>query len=318
MNHKPVMLAEVLEYLAPKNGGVYVDGTFGAGGYTRAILQSADCKVYAIDRDPQAFAHAQKMAQEFPGRLFPLRGCFGSMRQLLGALGLERIDGIVLDIGVSSMQIDQAERGFSFQKDGPLDMRMSQEGKSAADAVNTLPETEIARILFEFGEERQSRRIAKKIIEERRQNPITTTSRLADIIHAAKGKRKENSGTDSATRSFQALRIYVNDELGELDRALTAAETLLAPGGRLVVVTFHSLEDARVKNFFKNRSGDDPNPSRHMPVSASQQKPPSFNLLMRKGIDAGAEETETNARARSARLRAAVRTENPAWQEVAA
>lgn len=313
MSHKPVMLSEVLEYLAPKDGGVYVDGTFGAGGYTRAILQAADCKVYAIDRDPQAFAHARKMATEFPGRLFPLQGCFGSMRDMLRGAGLEKIDGIVLDIGVSSMQIDRAERGFSFQKDGPLDMRMSQEGKSAADAVNTLPEEEIARILFEFGEERQSRRIARKIVEERRAGSITTTARLAAIIHDAKGRRKEGSGTDSATRSFQALRIYVNDELGELDRALTAAETLLVPGGRLVVVTFHSLEDARVKNFFKSRSGDETMPSRHLPLPVKISRLPSFALLTRKAVDAGDTETAVNPRARSARLRAAMRTENPAW-----
>lgn len=320
MSHKPVLLKEVLECLAPQSGGIYVDGTFGAGGYTRAILEAADCKVYAIDRDPDAIARAQKMAEDFPGRLFAVQGPFGSMHEMLGRLGLEKLDGIVLDLGVSSMQIDQAERGFSFQKDGPLDMRMSQQGPSAADAVNMLPETEIARILFEFGQEKQSRRIAKKILEERRREPIATTAQLAKIIHSAKGRPKENGGIDSATRSFQALRIYTNDELGELDRALIAAEHLLEAGGRLVVVTFHSLEDVRVKSFLKTRSGEESRPSRHLPVCDRLQKPaPSFTLLTRKALSAGADETTVNPRARSARLRAGIRTQNAAWpQEIAA
>lgn len=307
MPHVPVMLAEVLHYLAPRDGGVYVDGTFGAGGYTRAILQAANCTVYAIDRDPEAFARAQEMAHEFSGRLIPVHGSFGSMRDLLGALGRQKVDGIVLDLGVSSMQIDQPARGFSFQKDGPLDMRMSQQGRSAADAINSLPEEEIARILFEFGDEKKSRRIARTIVEARATTPIQTTARLAAIIHQAKGQAKETGGIDSATRSFQALRIYVNDELGELDRALSAAEDMLNPQGRLVVVTFHSLEDARVKQFLKTRSGAAPAPSRHLPFVPGMGPDPVFTVLTRKPCDASDRERQKNPRARSARLRAAER-----------
>lgn len=307
--HIPVMLNEVLEALAPKDGGVYVDGTFGAGGYTRAILEAADCKVYAIDRDPEAFDRAVAMAREYPDRLFPLHGRFGSVAEILQGEAVSRVDGLVLDIGVSSIQLSTPARGFSFQHDGPLDMRMSADGPSAADVVNTAPEKELADIIYTYGEERAARRIAKKIVETR---PFTTTKQLAAAVHSVlpmHGGMK----TDTATRTFQALRIHVNDELGELERALEAAENLLHPGGRLVVVSFHSLEDWRVKNFLRDRSGRAANASRHMPLQQDTAAP-SFEVEKNGGVKPSDEEVSANPRARSARLRYAIRTDAPALQ----
>ena len=303
--HIPVMLAEVLETLSPRNGGVYVDGTFGAGGYTQAILNAANCTVYAIDRDPDAFARAQKMAQAFPGRLFPLLGCFGSVAELLATQGISKIDGLVLDLGVSSIQLSSPERGFSFRHDGPLDMRMSKEGLSAADLVNQESEQELARILFTYGEERASRKIAKKIIAARAASRIETTKELADIIHSILPMHG-GIKTDTATRSFQALRIFVNDELGELERALTSTENLLQPQGRLVVVSFHSLEDWRVKQFLREKSGKMPGTSRHLP-SPTTSAPCIFHVEKSNGIAPSVEETTRNPRARSARLRYGIR-----------
>lgn len=298
------MLSEVLRALNPQDGGVFVDATFGAGGYTRAILEAADCTVYAIDRDPEAFLRAQEMAQEFQGRLLPVQGRFGDMASLLQRLGLIRVDGIVLDIGVSSMQIDEPRRGFSFLREGPLDMRMGSEGRSARDVVNDTPEKELADILFVYGEERASRRIAKRIVERR---PVETTTELAAIVHSVlpmHGGLK----SDTATRTFQALRIFVNDELGELERALEAAESLLKPGGRLVVVTFHSLEDSIVKRFLKEKSGKISHGSRHLPPSVAGA-PPAFLLEEAGGLKPSDAEVAGNPRARSARLRWGVRTE---------
>jgi 16S rRNA (cytosine1402-N4)-methyltransferase len=308
--HIPVMLAEVLQTLAPKDGGIYVDGTFGAGGYTRAILNAADCTVYAIDRDPEAYARALVLAKEFPGRLMPLHGRFGSLADLLAAAGVPAIDGLVLDLGVSSLQLSTPARGFSFLHDGPLDMRMEKTGQSAADVVNTASEKEIADILFTYGEERAARRIAKKIVALRAEKPLETTRDLAKAIHDVlpmHGGLK----TDTATRSFQALRIHVNDELGELERALDAATLLLKPEGRLVIVSFHSLEDWRVKNFLKEKSGRTPNVSRHMPLPA-ETAPALYTLEKNSGLAPAAAETKANPRARSARLRYAVRTAQPA------
>lgn len=306
--HIPVMLGEVLATLAPKDGETYIDGTFGAGGYTRAILEAADCKVYAIDRDPDAIARARKMAaEEFPGRLHVIEGRFGSLRELLSIAGIKNINGIVLDVGVSSMQIDTATRGFSFQQDGPLDMRMSQEGLSAADVVTSYTEKEIADILFNYGDERASRAIARKIVEARKTQSIQTTKELVKIVHSVlpmHGGLK----TDTATKTFQALRIFVNDELGELERALEAAEHILVPGGRLVVVSFHSLEDGRVKNFLRDRSGKAPNTSRHLPPSASTLQP-TFFVEKSSGLKPSDDEIARNPRARSAHLRYAVRTD---------
>lgn len=303
--HIPVMLDEVLQTLQPRDGAVYVDGTFGAGGYTRAILEAADCTVYAIDRDPAAFERAEKMAAEFPGRLLPLHGCFGSIAELLAAKDVDKVDGIVLDIGVSSIQLSTPERGFSFQHDGPLDMRMSLSGESAADVANTADEKDLADIIFNYGEERASRRIAKSIVAAR---PLKTTQDLVQAVHKVLPMHGGHK-TDTATRTFQALRIFVNDELGELDRALNAAEKLLVPGGRLVVVSFHSLEDWRVKNFLREKSGRAPNASRHMPVAARDDS--TFTLEAASGLKPTEAEIAANPRARSARLRYAIRTEAP-------
>jgi 16S rRNA (cytosine1402-N4)-methyltransferase len=259
--HAPVLLAEVQAALAPRDGDVILDGTFGAGGYTRRLLTAADTTVIALDRDPAAFATATAIAGKFGGRLIPRHAVFGHLdHEAASALDttLPCLDGVVLDIGVSSMQIDQPERGFSFQSDGPLDMRMSPTGplagRSAADIVNTEDADTIADILFQFGEERRSRQIARAIVMDRAKTPFTRTKQLADLV-ARVLKTPKIDGRHSATRTFQALRIYVNDELGELDRALVAAERALKPGGRLAVVTFHSLEDRRVKDFFRVRTG---------------------------------------------------------------
>lgn len=305
--HIPVMLQEVLRTLAPKNGGLYVDGTFGAGGYTRAILDAADCTVYAIDRDPEAYARATAMARAYSNRLVPLHGRFSHVQGLLHAPGVSHVDGLVLDLGVSSLQIDTPARGFSFMHDGPLDMRMDKTGLSAADVVNTTPENELADIIFTYGEERAARRIAKKIAALRQDKPFETTKDLVRAVHAVlpmHGGLK----TDTATRTFQALRIYVNDEMGELERALDAATALLKPDGRLVVVSFHSLEDWRVKNFLKEKSGRAPAVSRHMPLPVTQQAPALYTLEKNSGLAPTPEEIARNPRARSARLRYALRT----------
>jgi 16S rRNA (cytosine1402-N4)-methyltransferase len=303
-DHIPVMLEEVLACLSAQDGGVYVDGTFGAGGYTRAILNAADCKVYAIDRDPEAFARAETMAKEYPQRLFPVSGCFGDMADLLRQQGVERVDGIVLDVGVSSMQIDRAERGFSFQKDGPLDMRMSSEGQSAGDVVATASEEDLADIIFNYGGERAARRIAKKIVAARTQQPLRTTQDLVRLVHEVLPMHG-GIKTDTATKTFQALRIFVNDELGELSRALEAAEKLLVPGGTLAVVSFHSLEDGCVKDFLRERSGKAANGSRHFPPLSRTQ--PTFLLKKTGGDKPSDAEIARNPRARSARLRCGIR-----------
>jgi 16S rRNA (cytosine1402-N4)-methyltransferase len=299
--HVPVLLAEVLDALAVRDGGHYVDGTFGYGGYTRAILAAADCRVTAFDRDPDAIAGGQPLVAGAQGRLTLVHDRFGNMADHLDA---GTIDGIALDIGVSSMQIDEAERGFSFRQDGPLDMRMSQDGPSAADIVNSLPERELADLIYEFGEERASRRIASAIVARRREARFETTADLASVVRA--NVRPSKDGIDTATRTFQALRIAVNDELGELDRALESAAGLLAPGGRLAIVSFHSLEDRRVKRFLRDASGGAQG-SRHLP--AGPEAPADFRLVSRKAIQPGEAEMQRNPRARSARLRVAERTE---------
>jgi 16S rRNA (cytosine1402-N4)-methyltransferase len=322
--HLPVLLDEVIAALEPKDGGHYLDGTFGAGGYSRAILAAAPgCRVTAIDRDPTAVARGHALAAEFPGRFTMIEGRFGEMVSLLGAGPLGSgaagllgdraaglLDGIALDIGVSSMQIDEAERGFSFAKDGPLDMRMERAGFDAADLVNTTPEAELANIIYRYGEERLSRRIAHAIVESRRTQPFTRTAQLAALIRKVVPRHPD--GIDPATRTFQALRIAVNDELGELERGLAGAETLLAPDGRLAVVTFHSLEDRIVKDFLRDRSGAAALPSRHLPHGGTGPQP-SFTLQQRRALRPGEDELARNPRARSARLRAAIRTLAQAW-----
>lgn len=311
MPHIPVLLKEVLDTLIPRDGGVYVDGTFGNGGYSRALLESCDCAVWGIDRDPNVIAKAQDMQAEFGGRLKVVEGRFGDMFELLSAQGVSGVDGVALDLGVSSMQLDQAERGFSFMTDGPLDMRMEQRGPTAADAVNTLGEEELANIIYEYGEERRSRWVARAIIEARALGEITRTKQLAEIVRKVVKKAKD--GIHPATRTFQGLRIYVNDELGEVDRGLSGAEHLLGEGGRLAVVSFHSLEDKRVKGFLNARSGNMPNPSRHIPDTSHDGPAPTFKLLKKGTVKPTDEECKINPRARSSRLRMAERTAAPAW-----
>jgi 16S rRNA (cytosine1402-N4)-methyltransferase len=318
--HLPVMLAEVLATLAPRDGAHYLDGTFGGGGYAAAILAAAPtCTLWAIDRDPDAIARGAALAARHPGRLHLLAGRFGDMVALLSAHGAPALlDGVVLDLGVSSFQLDDPSRGFSFRADGPLDMRMGKDGTTAADLVNSLPESELAEMLLALGEERHARRIARAIVAARREGgPIATTGRLAEIIRAV--TPRDPSGIDRATRSFQALRLAVNDELGEVERGLAAAAALLAPGGRLVVVAFHSLEDRIVKRFMQEAAGRRPGASRHDPAALRPDKDvPAFRLLTPRALRPGQAETDTNPRARSARLRAIERLAPPAATRAAA
>ena len=306
--HIPVLLDEVVEVLAPRDGAVYVDATFGAGGYSRALLEAADCTVWGIDRDPEAADAGNKLAESYGQRLTVLKGRFGDMRELLEGVGVTQVDGIALDIGVSSMQIDDPGRGFSFRTDGPLDMRIEKDGMSAADAVNRLAEKELADIIYQYGEERASRKIARAIVELRELSPITRTSQLANVVRSV--VRRSKDGIDPATRTFQALRIYVNEELAELDRGLAAAATLLGEGGRLAAVSFHSLEDRRIKTFFQERSGAGPAPSRHLPMAAAGDAT-IFTVPEKRGRTPGDAEVRMNPRARSARLRWGIRTAAP-------
>ncbi len=310
--HIPVLLAQVLAHLNPCDGEAYIDGTFGAGGYTRAILEAADCRVLAIDRDPTALARARKLCAEFPGRLTAVEAPFSTLDAIADREGFAPADGVVLDIGVSSMQLDEPERGFSFQTEGPLDMRMSRQGTTAADVVNGTDEETLARILFVLGEERRSRAIARAIVAARAEAPLQTTTALADVVARVFGGRKID-GRHPAMRTFQALRIYVNDELGELARGLGAAERCLRPGGRLVVVTFHSLEDRIVKRFLTERSGKEIRASRHLPEQLVKSKVPSFRIVNPRPLTPSKGELEVNPRARSARARVAVRTDAAAW-----
>lgn len=307
--HSSVLLDEVLAALAPKSGELYVDGTFGAGGYSAAVLAIEGTRVIAIDRDPSVRAHADRLAEQFGDRFRFVEGAFGAMDRHLSQLGIHSVDGVMLDVGVSSMQIDEAARGFSFREDGPLDMRMSSAGTSAADVVNGFPVADLARVIAVYGEEREARRLARAIVRAREDAPVVTTGRLAAIIDAATPKRGPQR-IHPATRTFQALRIFVNDELGELVRALHAAERLLATAGRLVVVSFHSLEDRIVKTFLSLRSGRTTGESRHRPPLADSvegEAPTTFRVLTKRVVTPGEAEVAHNPRARSARLRAAVR-----------
>ncbi len=304
--HKPVMLKEVIEALAPKNGGVYVDATFGAGGYTRAILAAADCVVYGFDRDPTAIERAKEWAKEFAGRLFLINRPFAEMREALAEEGVETVDGVVFDLGVSSMQLDEAERGFSFRFDGPLSMRMDGGKPDAAEVIARADAQDLATIFRRYGEENRANALARAILREREKAPIETTAQLAAIVEKATpgaGRLKIHP----ATRVFQALRIFVNDELGQLIAGLRAAERLLRPAGRLVVVAFHSLEDRIVKRFLTGRSDAKSSGSRHLPPA--DEPPASFELLYPRAVAASQEEIDENSRARSAKLRAGLRTE---------
>ena len=295
--HIPVMLDEVLEVLNPRDGAHYIDGTFGGGGYSTAILEAADCRVLGIDRDPAAIARGQDLVRRFDGRLTLMEGEFGHMNDYVAAT-----DGIVLDLGVSSFQFDQPERGFSFREDGPLDMRMSLSGMRAADFVNSADHSTLASVIARFGEEKNARRIATAIIAAR---PVTGTAQLAAIVAQAQGPAALRLAIHPATRTFQALRIHVNDELGELTRGLDAALDILKPQGRLAVVSFHSLEDRIVKQFLNSRSTAAPRASRHAPETAAAK--PLFTLITHKARQPGEAEIARNPRARSARLRAGER-----------
>jgi 16S rRNA (cytosine1402-N4)-methyltransferase len=308
--HAPVLLAEVIETLAPQAGDVIIDATFGAGGYTRAILATG-ATVIALDRDPTVQPHADAVARDFPGRFTLVRTPFSGLAEAFADSGATRLDGVVFDIGVSSMQLDQAERGFSFMRDGPLDMRMSDEGETAADIVNGWDHGPMAHIFKLYGDERQSGRVATAILRRRAERPFERTLDLAEVVEKALGGRR-GAPIHPATRVFQALRIAVNDELGQLRQGLEAAEAALSPGGRLAVVTFHSLEDRIVKAFLTERTGNAPGGSRHAPVAIETRKP-SFLLSFKGTREAGDAERADNPRARSAKLRAAVRTDAAPW-----
>ncbi len=310
VRHIPVLLQEALRALAPKACERFIDGTFGAGGYACAILDAARCEVLALDRDPSAIAAGREIESRFGGRLHLTETPFSRMQDAAQAVGWPHANGVVLDLGVSSMQLDEAERGFSFMRDGPLDMRMSGSGVSAADVVNTFEKEQIANVLFELGEERRSRAIAAAIVHDRQTKPFERTSQLADLVARILGRRPDDP-KHPATRTFQALRLYVNDELGELERALAASERILAPGGRLAIVTFHSLEDRIVKRFLNARSGKASKSSRYLPDEA-EDAAPTFELKDRHGIEPSETEIASNPRARSARLRWSIRTAAPA------
>lgn len=307
--HVPVLLAEAVAALAPGRGGAFLDGTLGAGGYARALLEAGAERVVALDRDPDAIGAARAWAAGWGERLTLVRGRFGALDRVAAEEGAPALAGVVLDLGVSSMQLDQGARGFSFLRDGPLDMRMEREGRSGAELVNGLEERALAEILWTYGEERGARRLARALVEARAEAPIETTGRLAEVIERAAPPRRPGQ-PHPATRAFQGLRIAVNDELGELVRALSAAERALAEGGVLAVVSFHSLEDRIVKRFLQLRAGAAPRASRHAPERAEQA--PGFELLTRRAVAPSEAEVAANPRARSARLRAARRTAAPA------
>lgn len=312
VRHVPVLGREAVEALAPRDGGVYVDATFGAGGYSRAILKIPGTRVIGIDRDRAAIAGGFDLVEQSGGRLTLVEDRFSNLADVCAAQGVSAADGIVMDVGVSSMQLDRSERGFSFRLNGPLDMRMAQSGPTAADVVAAASETDLANIIYIFGEERHSRAVARAIVKARKEAPIATTRALADIV--SRVVRSKPNEIHPATRTFQALRIFVNEELDELHAALVAAEQALKPGGRLAVVSFHSLEDRIVKNFLNGR-GKRGGGSRHLPDVA--QATPSFDILTKRPVIADDDEVANNPRARSAKLRAASRTDAPAQSETA-
>jgi len=307
VRHIPVLGREAVEMLAPRDGGVYVDATFGAGGYSRAILGTAGTRVIGIDRDRTAIAGGFDLVDGSDGRLTLVEDRFSNLADICAGQGFETVDGVVMDVGVSSMQLDQAGRGFSFRLDGRLDMRMADHGPTAADIIAKASDAELADIIYIFGEERHSRAVARAIVAARKEAPITTTRALADIV--ARVVRSKPGDIHPATRTFQALRIFVNEELDELQLALQAAERVLKPGGRLAVVSFHSLEDRIAKDFLNARSKTGGG-SRHLPEV--RQAMPSFRVLTKRPVAPTEQEVAANPRARSAKLRAAERTEAPA------
>jgi 16S rRNA (cytosine1402-N4)-methyltransferase len=308
--HTSVLGREAIEWLVPRDGGIFVDATFGAGGYSRAILETPGTRVIGIDRDRTAIAGGFGLVDRSDGRLTLVEDRFSNLAEICAAHGFDAVDGVVMDVGVSSMQLDQAERGFSFRLGGPLDMRMGQSGPTAADVVAKASEADLASIIYIFGEERHSRRVARAIVAARKEAPVMTTQALADIV--GKVVRSKPNEIHPATRTFQALRIFVNEELDELHQALSAAERVLKPGGRLVVISFHSLEDRIVKNFLNER-GRASSGSRHLPEVAHAAS--SFLILTKRPVTPGAAEVAANPRARSAKLRAAERTAAPPFVE---
>ena len=305
--HIPVLGRKAVEMLSPRDGGLYVDATFGAGGYSRAILDTAGTRVVGIDRDRSTRSKPAAMADRSGGRLTLVEDRFSNLAEICAAQGISSVDGVVMDVGVSSMQLDEAGRGFSFRLGGPLDMRMGHDGPTAADVIAKASEADLANIIYIFGEERHSRGVARAIVAARKEAPIATTRALADIV--SKVVWSKPGEIHPATRTFQALRIFVNEELDELHLALSAAERVLKPGGRLVVVSFHSLEDRIVKNFLVERSRAGGG-SRHLPEVAHAA--PSFSILTKRPVTPGDDEISANPRARSAKLRAAERTAAPA------
>lgn len=311
--HIPVLAERVLQFMQPRDGATYVDGTFGAGGHTRRLLEAADCRVVGIDRDKSAIARGAGLVERAGGRLILVEDRFSALESVLRALRIDQVEGVLLDLGVSSMQLDEPERGFSLRADGPLDMRMGAVGPTAAEVVAAASLDDLTAIVRELGEERHARAVARAIVKARDEAPVATTGQLAEIVRRV--VRSKPGEIHPATRSFQALRMFVNEELGEIDRALHAAERVLGPGGRLVVIAFHSLEDRAVKRFLGQRV----RPlavSRHAPMPA--ERPPSFRLLAAKAVAPDAAEIARNSRARSAKLRAAERTQAPAFHDDAA
>lgn len=300
-SHISVLRDEAIEALQPRENGVYLDGTFGGGGYSRVILERAKCRLFGVDRDPDALPRAAELTAAHAGPFELIPGRISEISEMMASRGVARLDGAVFDLGLSSFQIDDPARGFSFRQDGPLDMRMSRDGQSAADLVNLCAESDLADILYKYGDEKAARRIAKQIVERRKAQKFTTTADLAGVIRSV--VRPDKSGIDPATRSFQALRIAVNEELSDIEAALAQSAALLAPGGRLVVVSFHSLEDRIVKHFFAQRAGRTPGASRHDPAGLAQASAPEFRLVTKSPILPGQAEIRANPRARSAKLR---------------
>lgn len=308
MNHIPVLINEVIEFISPKDNEIYVDCTFGAGGYSKRLLESANCKVVAFDVDESAKEFAKKL--NYPGRFTFINSNFESIEEELNSIGVDSVDGIVFDLGVSSMQLDQGERGFSFNKEGKLDMRMGGEGRSAEDFVNNLSEKELANIIYKYGDEKFSRKIAANIVRARTRKKIETTTELAEIVRFSLPAKFKGHRTDPATKTFQAIRIWVNNELNILEKSLPIAKKLLKNNGRMVVVTFHSGEDRIVKNFMNEHSGKNDFISRYLPSPEKNKEEDLLKLITRKAVTPSEKEVEENPRSRSAKLRAAVLIKN--------
>jgi 16S rRNA (cytosine1402-N4)-methyltransferase len=306
--HVPVLIEDVIKYLQPKNGETYIDCTFGAGGYSKTILEKANCKVIGVDQDPEVVPFAEDLQRKYHDRFEFWQCNFTNLIQYMHSNGVSQVDGVVVDLGVSSMQLDRGERGFSFMHDGPLDMRMSRKGKNASDLINNASEEEIARIIYTYGDEGDARKIARRIVSERQIEPITTTGRFASIVRSAIGFKK--SKIDLATKTFQAIRIWVNDELGALEKLLEQVEKILKPGGRFVSVSFHSLEDRMVKTFLKSKSAKKIALSKYADQSERYDPNAVFEILTKKSIKPDVQETIYNPRSRSAKLRAAMKIDH--------